>query len=281
LGPKLAEKAAALGYTKRGKLGRNPDATSTDSDEDTEMSDSSSSNDNADAVTNGVDFVPLNIGPKVPRFPTVEKSGEDKEKITTNGVEPNPYFVIDTKPTPIVLNGNGVLKKNKKRAKEDEAEEKKSKKVKKEKHAVSEAAAPLSVEPEVDFAAVEAALKAEVDAAEAAKAQEAQSAESSEDKKAKKKRRRSSDGVELVERKKVKKSKKLEDTPVANIAEPVEETANTDAGKKRKVSETASGDDVVGKKLKEDKKEKKRKADGDGPEDDHGKKKRKQKLATE
>ncbi|KAE9373943.1 hypothetical protein N431DRAFT_482803 [Stipitochalara longipes BDJ] len=286
LGPKLAQRAAELGYTKRGKLGRDPDAISTDSDDDTEMSDSSSSDDD-DAATNGADFVPLNIGAKVPRFPIVEEAGEDKEqKTTTNGVEPNPYFVVDTNPTPVVFNGNGLVKMSNKRAKEDNDEGKESKKPKKEKHAVTEAAESLSVEPEVDFAALEAALQAEVEAAEAAKAREAQSAGLVEDKKSKKKRRRSSDGVELVEKKKVKKERpeKLEHASAGIAAEPsvpAEETTAKESGKKRKLSEAASGDEVIEKKVKKEKRDKKRKADANEAESDEGKtKKRKQKIGT-
>lgn len=288
LGPKLAERAAELGYTKRGKLGRDPDAvSSTDSDGDTDMSDSSSSSDDDDAVVEGADFVPLNIGKKVPRFPIVEDSGEDKEnKTAVNGVEPNPYFVVDTNPTPVVLNGDGSAK-SKKRAKEKDGEGTKSKKAKRKKDAVSEASQSVPVEPEVDFTALEAKLQAEVDQAEAAKGQEA--AESSEEKKSKKKRRRSSDGDELVEKKKVKKekSKKVEDAVSETIAEPsilAEETASKESGKKRKLSDSASGDDLVDKKVKKEKKEKKRKAgaDADGADVGDGKKKkRKHKVDSE
>ncbi|KAN0098180.1 hypothetical protein V8E51_013843 [Hyaloscypha variabilis] len=282
LGPKLAQKAAELGYTKRGKLGRDPDAVSSDSDTDTEISNPSSSSDDADAVTKGADFVPLNVGAKVPRFPTVEDSGADKEKTTTNGVEPNPYFVVDTNPTPVIVNGNGVVKLSKKRATEDDGEEQKSKKTKKEKHTVSEPAVSFPVEPEIDFAAVEAALQAEVEAAEAIKAQEAHSAESSENKKSKKKRRRSSDGDELVEKKKVKKdSKQVEEESSVNATEP-SLLPEENTGKKRRLSETASGDEVVEKKHKKEKKEKKRKAEADGAEVAEGKKKkRKQKVVAE
>lgn len=192
LGPQLAAKAKEMGYTKRGKLGRDPDAVSTDSDGDTEMSDSSSDDD--DAAKKEGQFVPLQVGKNVPRFPIVEELGEDKEKpAATNGVEPNPYFVVDTNPTPVVLNGNGTSKKDKKRAKEEDGGGKKSKKAKTEKSDVVEAAAPQPTEPEVDFNVIEAALAAEV--AAAAKAQEAQEAEAAEEKKSKKKRRRSSDGV--------------------------------------------------------------------------------------
>jgi len=288
LGPKLAERAAELGYTKRGKLGRDPDAVSSDSDGDTEMSDSSLSSDDDDAVVEGADFVPLNIGQKVPRFPIVEDSGGDKENETTaNGVEPNPYFVVDTNPTPVVLNVNGVVKESKKRVNDEDGEGKKSKKAKKEKDAAPEARLEPA-EPEVDFAVLEAKLQAEVEGAEAAKAQ---AAESSEDKQSKKKRRRSSDGTGgVVEKKKAKKdkSKKVEDAPANSVPEPsltAEGTAAKESGKKRKLSETASGDEAVEKKVKKGNKEKKRKGDADGADgadvDEGKKKKRKHKVGSD
>jgi hypothetical protein len=285
LGPKLAEKAAELGYTKRGKLGRDPDALSSDSDSDTEMSDSSSSSDGDDAVAEGADFVPLNIGKKTPRPTTGEESAEDKENNTAaNGVEPNPYFVVDTNPTPVVLNGRGTGKKSKKRAKEEDEEVKKSKKVKKEKTVVAEAAALVNTDPEVDFAAIEAKLQAEVEEFEAAKARESQGAESSEDKKSKKKRRRSSDGLDGKAEKKIRKRKsiegKVEEAPTAEPSTPADESTAKDSGKNGKLSETTPGDEAVEKK--KEKKEKKRKADADEPEVDDGKKKkRKHKVSSD
>ena len=50
-----------MGYTKRGKLDRDPSAVSTDSIEDTEMSDSANSplSDDEDEVTEDADFIPL------------------------------------------------------------------------------------------------------------------------------------------------------------------------------------------------------------------------------
>lgn len=240
LGPKLAEKAATLGYTKRGKLGRDPDAISTDSEGDTEMSDSSDSSDDDDAVAEGADFVPLNIGKKVSQFPTAEDSSEDRESRTTaNGVEPNPYFVVDTEPTPVALDGNGVVKKSKKRAKGEDGEGKKAKKAKKEKTAAPEfdesALAPEPTKPEINFNELEAKLQAEVEAG--TKAQEASATELAEEKKSKKKRRRSSDGVEGIVEKKAKKekSKKPKDD-VDELAEVMKENR-----KKRKLGDAASG----------------------------------------
>lgn len=283
LGPKLAEKAAELGYTKRGKLGRDPDASSSDSDSDTEMSDSSSNDD--DAVAEGADFVPLNLGKKAPRPTTGEDSAEDKENSTApNGVESNPYFVVDTNPTPVVLNDNGTGKKSKKRAKEEDREAKKSKKAKKEKVSVAEEAVPINTEPEVDFAAIAAKLQAEVEEFEAAKAPESQGAESSEDKKSKKKRRRSSDGLEGKAEKKIRKRKsiegKVEGAPTAEPAIAADESTTKDSEKNGKLSEMSTGGEAVEKK--KEKKEKKRKADADGPEVDDGKKKkRKHKVSSD
>jgi hypothetical protein len=50
-----------LGYTKRGKLDRDPNAVSTDSIEDAEMSDSTNSplSYDEDEVTEDADFIPL------------------------------------------------------------------------------------------------------------------------------------------------------------------------------------------------------------------------------
>jgi hypothetical protein len=271
-----------LGYTKRGKLGRDPDAVSSDSDSDTEMSDSSSASDDDDAVAEGADFVPLNLGKKAPRPATGEDSAKDKQNNTAaNGVEPNPYFVVDTNPTPVVLNGNDTGKKSKKRAKEEDSEAKKSKKVKKEKVAVAEEAAPVPTDPEVDFAAIEAKLQAEVEEFEATKARESQGAESSEDKKYKKKRRRSSDGLEGKAEKKIRKRKsieaKVEEAPAFEPSIPADESTAKDSGKNGKLSETAPGDEAVEKKGK---KEKKRKADADEPEVDDGKKKKRKHKVT-
>jgi hypothetical protein len=284
LGPKLAEKAAELGYTKRGKLGRDPDAVSSDndSDSDTEMSDSSSSSDDDDAVAEGADFVPLNIGKKPPRPPTAEDSAEDKENNTAaNGVESNPYFVVDTNPTPVVLNGKGTGKKSKKRAKEEDGEGKKSKRVKKEKVAIAEEAKLLTTDPEVDFAAIEAKLQAEVEEFEATKARESQGAESSEDKKSKKKRRRSSDGLEGKAEKKIKKGKMIEtkndEAPTAELSILAGESTAKDGGKNGKLSETTPVDEPAGKK---EKKEKKRKADANEAEVYDGKKKKRKHKVT-
>jgi hypothetical protein len=286
LGPKLAARAAELGYTKRGKLGRDPDAVSTDSDEDAEISDSPNSSDNHNIVKEGADFIPLNIGKK-----KVEDSGEDKEnKATANGVEPNPYFVVDTQPTPVILNGNGTEKKSKKR---EGGEGKKAKKAKKEKIAVPETASssqlPEPDNPEVDFTEIEAKLQAEIEAR--SKAQEAQVVGSTEEKKSKKKRKRSSDDAEGIVEKKAKKEKskkpKVEETPADETAEAaVEEKVSKHSGKKRKHDDTASGEDVtsvaVEKRTKKEKKEKPEKqgkrADG---VDDGKKKKWKHKVGSD
>jgi hypothetical protein len=294
LGPKLAERAAELGYKKRGGLGRDPDAVSTDSDGDTEMSGSSNSSDAGDAVAEGVDFVPLSIGKKVPRFSTADNSGEDKEnKVAASGVEPNPYFVVDTEPTPVVLDGNGVMK-SKKRAKEGDGEGKRAKRAKKEKSAVTESAeyapVPQPVQPAVDFTALEANLQAEIEAR--SKAQESQATESTDEKKSKKKRRRSSGGVEEVVEKKVKKEKskiKVEDVPAENVLEATaEEKVTKDSGKNRKLEETVAREDapndVAKKEIKKEKREKKRKADSsaDGADvDESKKKKRKHKVGSD
>ncbi|EPE33546.1 hypothetical protein GLAREA_06559 [Glarea lozoyensis ATCC 20868] len=101
-------------------------------------------------------------------------------------VEANPYFVVDTEPTPVTVElgaSQSHTKKNKSRAKEEHA----------------------SSETPVDFEALQAKLQAEVDIGEATKDIEAHGevAESKKDKK----RRRSSDGLSK-EGKKAKKEEK-------------------------------------------------------------------------
>jgi hypothetical protein len=199
LGPQLAQRAAELNAESSGN-----DKQPTDSEGDSEMSDSSSSFSDDEDITAG-DFMPLNLSAYIAR-------GEDKSQIPA--MEPNPYFVIDTNPTPVVVNGIGsTLKKTKKRAndEDDKPTPKKSKKVKKEAAVVPEAK-PESEEEEkekVNFEAVEAQLQAEVEAGLKAKAAEAEKAEETKAKKEKKKRRRSevSEDSERVAEKKVKKEK--------------------------------------------------------------------------
>lgn len=256
LEPKLAQRAANLGYTKRGKLGRDPDEVSTGSDGDSEMSDSSLSDssvsdspddsDGEDLVANNTDSVPLVPGKKVPRFATVEDTSKDEEnEATTNASEPNPYFIVDVNPTPIVLDRNTHSKESKKRAKEEGGEEKKSKKAKKEK-IIEPPASPGPVEREIDFVQLEAQLKAELEATAP------RVPNPTNEQKVSKKRRRSSDGDGKIIEKKPKK--KLNGK---GVEQSVEKEAKKDRSKKVKAEETPADLAGNGKPAKESKKKRK------------------------
>jgi hypothetical protein len=82
------------------------------------------------------DYIPLNIVKKAPK--TSECAAEKGEDTSAaEPVEPNSFFVVDTKPTPVNL--NGTSKKSRKRAKEeDSGEQKSAKKAKKEKAVAAE-----------------------------------------------------------------------------------------------------------------------------------------------
>lgn len=214
--------ATALGATTK-------KAEPVDSDGDSEMedapeadsdSDSNSSSSDSDSDSDDEDSAP-------------EKKVEEKPTKPIAEVEPNPYFVVDTEPTPVNLPTTSSIlptKKGKKRAKDEETIEKKVKQVKKSKaielapdtKEIKRKESSPAIEPkkskkakieksvveeekkEVDFHALQAQLQAEVDVGEATKEVEALG-ESKESKK-ERKRRRSSDGLSK-EGKKVKKEK--------------------------------------------------------------------------
>ncbi|KAK0117439.1 hypothetical protein ONS96_013270 [Cadophora gregata f. sp. sojae] len=266
LEPELDKKAADIGYNPagKGKLGRNPEDV--DEDGDSEMTDTSDASDDSDAeeidhdvVADNTDFIQLSIGSKMSRFPSNGAKPATAEENAT-AVEPNPYFVVDIEPTPVNLQP-AEPKKSRKQLKEEAALARKAaREAKKSAYEASKLAGPKKPtpqpEPEVDFAALEASLQAEI--AAATKIQEEDAARELS-RKSKKKRRRSS-GVdeEVVEKEKEKKGKGEEDTDADGGA--VEEA----------------------KKVKKEKrsKEKKRKADdgADGEEPEEGtKKKRKHK----
>ncbi|KAI9052171.1 hypothetical protein LZ554_003533 [Drepanopeziza brunnea f. sp. 'monogermtubi'] len=294
LGPQLQKKAADLGYdpTGKGELGKSSEDV--DKDGDTEMSDVSDDADSdasdseaadSDAAVepNNPDFVQPNIGAKFPRFPNVEnsetlESSSNKENKPA-GVEPNPYFVVDLEPTPVELNDSVVEKNTRKQRREEEKQLRRAnKEAKRAAHKASKDAgaadastlpkeATPPVEPQVDFAALEVKLKAEIAAGTKAQ-EEAEVAQSAEGNKSKKKRRRSSDGEsdEVAEKKaKIDKSDK----------------------KKWKAEESVSDEDSSEKKSKKERKEKKekkkRKADDSADQEEveeSAKKKRKHKSAS-
>jgi hypothetical protein len=109
----MEEKKKAKGANGEGNASSSDEDDSTDTD--TEMSDAAPA-----------DFIPLNIVNKA-----ANKSKDAADMAATEPAEPNSFFVVDTEPTPVNLNGKS--KKGKKRAKPDEGDETKSaKKAKKE-----------------------------------------------------------------------------------------------------------------------------------------------------
>jgi hypothetical protein len=126
----------------------------------------------------------------------VDKSGAEE------AAQQNQFFMVDTNPTPVNLNGH-ASKRGKKRSKGDDGEERKAKKSKIERSTIVEP------KPEkVDFTAVEAQLKAEIAAGLKAKEEQekARAADTKLEKK-EKKRKRSSTGDAEKEVKKAKKDK--------------------------------------------------------------------------
>ncbi|KUJ10175.1 uncharacterized protein LY89DRAFT_689985 [Mollisia scopiformis] len=243
--PQLDEKARQLGYNPKGKgsLGRSMDYL--DNDGDSDMSDALESSEESGSEDDG-------DGKK-------SKEGEKTESVPS-ATEPNPFFVVDTQPTPVnltALNGTANTPKDglsnrqrKKLEKEAKAEERLAKRMaKKAAYEAKKAAAaaegstnaaeeppkPEPQSPAVDFRALEAKLQAEIeDGTKAQQEHEAQEAEAAE-KRAKKKRRRSSEGGEEVVEKKAKKDKK-------------EKKEKKD--KKRKADDEEDADEVISKKKK-------------------------------
>ncbi|KAK2627387.1 hypothetical protein QTJ16_003353 [Diplocarpon rosae] len=250
--------AVEPGYnpTEKGTLDQNSESVIGDENSgESDASDGSESEGEDDAVAQNTDFVTLN-GAKHPRAAPLENSVSEaraglheaipsRRKETTE-VEPNPYFVVDVEPTPVVLDTPASGDPNKKSRKQTEAEatelRKAAKEARKQTCTAPEAAAsapPMEAAPpadsEVDFNALEAKLQAEI--AAGTKAQE--EAEASE-KMLKKKRRRSSNGDEEVGEKKAKIEKLEKKKRKAEEGESVsEKKAKEKKGKKRKAEETA------------------------------------------
>ncbi|PBP17148.1 hypothetical protein BUE80_DR012061 [Diplocarpon rosae] len=253
--------AVEPGYnpTEKGTLDQNSESVIGDENSgESDASDGSESEGEHDAVAQNTDFVTLN-GAKHPRAAPLENSVSEaragvheaipsRRKEMTE-VEPNPYFVVDVEPTPVVLDTPASGDPNKKSRKQTEAEatelRKAAKEARKQTCTAPEAAAsapsapPMEAAPpadsEVDFNALEAKLQAEI--AAGTKAQE--EAEASE-KMLKKKRRRSSNGDEEVGEKKAKIEKLEKKKRKAEQGESVsEKKAKEKKGKKRKAEETA------------------------------------------
>lgn len=324
LGPKLAAKAAELGYKKRGKLGRNPDDPESESDSDSEDADSEDEDSNTDLMAKGAAFISLrgkvstsipvqntesdNAGVEATNTKTdldnlMEGIKQKVEKTTITPVEENPYFFVDTEPVPVDLSvpakeGKGAKKR---RLAEERAEKRAAKKVARESRATHtedpaisatapEADASTELEKQPDFAAIEAQLRADIEAK--TKEQEAEKAlkkETTEEIASRKKRRRSSDGTTEIAQRKIKKDKKVQDkkrkaeesaASEVSLEVSVKKNKEDKHDKKRKAKEGAvvsEPEEVVVKKYKPEKNEKKRKVESDDKEVPE-KKKRKQKV---
>lgn len=203
------------------------DSQSSDTDsEDSVDSSEDSDEEMSDAPEAKEDIVALNGGKKR------KLSDEDVEK---EAEEPNPYFVVDTNPTPVTIPSLPPAKKSRKHKDKDASDDmpKKNKK-KKSKAAVAE-----DDLPKVDYAEIERQLQEEV--------QEGLRAKAAQEVKLAAMR------VELEKKMKMK------------------EMGEGKERKRKRVSEGSAAGEVVGKKVKKEKvkkekKEKKRKAieDGDG-----------------
>jgi len=249
-------------------------AIPSDSEEDSEDSDSDADSDSSDysdeppaasdPVKDGLDYVPLFGGAKS-TYTNGLKLGDSDKEITA--LVPNPYFIVDTLPTPVVVDANAPKKENKTAKKlrlraEREAKNLKKEQIKQEKLAFfakkaaeeatgenTEAAKPIeSAESEVDFAALESALQAEIEEGTRKQRRAEEHARKMEEKAARKKRKRESEDDEDV----VEKKAKTEETEEfdADVTEKKSE-------KKRRRSSSSDAEDGTEKKVKKDKKEKK------------------------
>lgn len=302
LGPRLDAKAEALGYDTKGKgaLGKDTleealaaGAIPSDHEEDSDDSDSSDYSDEpavvSDPVKDGLDYVPLFGGAKSTYTNGLKIGDSDKEN---TALVSNPYFIVDTLPTPVAMDPNAPKKEDKTAKKlrlraEREARNLKKEQIKQEKlaffakKAAEEAAIETTAiakpiesdESEVDFAALESALQAEIEEGTRKQRRAEEHAHKMEEKAAKRKRKRDSEGDEEV----VEKKAKTEETekPDTDVTEKKSE-------KKRRRS-SSSDEDSTEKKVKKDKKEKKdkKRRPDDGENGEEKKKKRKQESEGE
>lgn len=249
--------------------------TAADGAQDVDMSDSSdsssdpgsSSDDEGDNITVGDDFVSLKskkTRTDIPQRPKVEPDTESTPTANTT-TDPSPMFFVDTEPTPVLISTvtglpttKSQLKKEKRAKLEEARAEKKAAKAAK---ADNEAAPPAGTEdvkpeskkrkamsdevvveptttksaPDVDLVALEAQLKADVDAATKAQAEAQEKAE--KEKNEKKRRRRSSGAdadLEVTKEKKVKIEKVKDKKRKAEDNEPMVEKSSK---KKRKAED--------------------------------------------
>jgi hypothetical protein len=204
-------------------------------------------------------------------------SSEEEEQAGANDAESNPYFVVDTEPTPVNHNGSTPKKSKEKRPKKEKSADpssadptpaKKSKKRSREDEVDELSSAKKSKTSavdlsSVDFAAVEAQLHAEVEAGlKARQAEEKKQAGDDEEgkpkggkakltRKEKRKRKRESDGIQAIidSFKKKQRLEVGEKMPDATVSGEV----NTKAEKKSKKRKAEKdGDEGRSKKLKAD-----------------------------
>jgi hypothetical protein len=304
LGPRLDAKARALGYDTKGKGALGMDtlekalaagAVSSDHEDYSDKSDSEADSDTSDSnesaavpdpVKDGLDYVPLFGGAKSTYTNGLKSGDSDKENTALTA---NPYFIVDTLPTPVVVDPNAPKKENKTAKKLRLQAEREAKKLKKEqikqeklaffaKKAEEEAAGGSTqvagptetAESEVDFTALESALQAEIEEGTRKQRRAEEHARKMEEKAARRKRKRESDGDEEV----VEKKAKIEETE-----DPESDVAGKKSEKKRRRSSSGGDEDVAEKKSRKEKKDKKRRADDD--EKGENKKKRKQEREEE
>jgi hypothetical protein len=179
-------------------------AASSDKEADFMDTDEEIQEDSQDAAP--ADFIPLNVSEKTSKSYKRGAAGNGEVEATKESVEPNAFFVIDTNPTPVNL--NGISKIRTKRSKEDDdTEHKTAKKSKKEKAPIvvpkpesdpkvelASASKPSLKASKVDFSAIETQLQAEIIAGTKAKEEREKAKAEAKIAKKEKKRKRISEG---------------------------------------------------------------------------------------
>jgi hypothetical protein len=200
--------------------------------------------------------------------PDSEDEREEEEAGSSELAESNPFFIIDTKPTPVNLNGSTPKSKKETKAKiHKDAEpasadptpakkgKKRSNEVEPEEPSSAKKSKGAPIDPaSIDFAAVEAQLHAEVEAGLKAKEREQQdqaahieSREPKEEKiklsKKEKKRKRDSDGIQAIVES-FKKKQRREERKKEKAAQATASGASArEEGKKSKKRKAEQGED--------------------------------------
>ncbi|TVY49063.1 hypothetical protein LOCC1_G001376 [Lachnellula occidentalis] len=256
LGPKLAERAEALGFNNQ-----EPEQNDTkmDSDGDSEMEDVSSLSSGSDSDSDSdlsLDSSDLDSSSdseaenekQEPASNDRKTSASDKEEEAVPVVESNPYFVVDTEPMPIrglEKPSLSTLKKSKKRSQGEDGEAKKSKKAKKEK-------------------VVEENVQAEPEPTAAAQPESEPAAEAP-----KKSKKRSHSDADTES----KKSKKHKSTTIVEVTEQEAPVSNVDFAEVQRKLQAEVDAGVAAKeaeKAAEKAKKKRRRSSGEGGEGGEG-----------